>query len=107
MRNDDSPTIAEVLTMQPGLLRIDLNVRVLRRPDKVNNFMNIEVGDDHGGRVQCCLFADTCAKYKDLIRTNQCYTIHHPTLQANNRTSNLELKITKESKIIPRESIPE
>ena len=85
--------------MHPGKLKTALNVCVVSRPDKINNFMMVGVEDEYGSRTQCCLFGDICHRYKDIIQIGNWYRIEDPTLQANNRTNIMEFKITKDSSI--------
>lgn len=81
-------TLKKIKEMPTGKISGAVVARVVRRPDKVTNFMNIMVEDEEGEQIQCCFFQEVASKYQALIKVGAWYRFEDPVLQVNNRQNN-------------------
>jgi len=42
-----------------------IKAKIVKKPDKITTFMNIEIEDEFKDIIQCCMFNDVVIKYKD------------------------------------------
>ncbi len=54
--------------MPTGKISGAIIAKVIRKPDKVNNFLNIIIEDDEREQIQCCCFGAVAQKYHPILK---------------------------------------
>lgn len=53
--------------MPTGKIIGSLRAKVVKKSDRINKFMNIQIEDAEKEQIQCCFFGEEVEKYKDLL----------------------------------------
>ena len=77
-------TIKEVLKMPTGKINGAIIAKVIKRPGKINTFLNIMVKDEEGTEIQCCFFSHEAEKYYPILEEKKWYRFENFMLQTNN-----------------------
>lgn len=53
--------------MATGKVSGTIIAKVIRKPDKVNSFLNIIIEDEQQSQIQCCFFGGNVEKYYSML----------------------------------------